>query len=30
MLVPTVKQIVKCVSIEDRLITIERIPGLLD
>jgi 16S rRNA processing protein RimM len=30
MLVPTVKQIIKCVSVEDRLITIERIPGLLD
>jgi 16S rRNA processing protein RimM len=30
MLVPTVKQVVKSVSIEDKLITIERIPGLLD
>lgn len=30
MLVPTVKQVVKQVDLEGRVITIERIPGLLD
>lgn len=30
MLVPTVKQVVKDVSLDERVITIERIPGLLD
>jgi 16S rRNA processing protein RimM len=30
MLIPTVKQFVKRVDIEGRLITIERMPGLLD
>jgi 16S rRNA processing protein RimM len=30
MLVPTVKQVVKDVSLKKRVITIERIPGLLD
>ena len=30
MLLPTVKQVIKRVSIEGRLITIERLPGLLD
>ena len=30
MLVPTVKQVIKDVSLDERVITIERIPGLLD
>lgn len=30
MLIPTIKQVIKRVSIEERLIIIERIPGLLD